>query len=69
MSALIDLTGKTFGKLTVIGRGENDKQCKPRWLCMCNCGNPNILLINGQSLRVGKTISCGCSKKSKPKKD
>ena len=69
MGALIDLTGQTFGKLTVVRRGNNDKHHKPQWLCVCNCGNSNILLINGQSLRTGKTKTCGCSKKNKPKKE
>ena len=62
MSAFIDLTGKTFGHLTVLCRA-NDKILrngvkKPMWLCQCDCGN--IKEILGESLRNGKTTSCGC---------
>lgn len=67
MGALIDLTDKKFGKLTVIKRGENNKHNKPRWYCKCECGN--IKLINGEDLKSGKTISCGCSKKNRPRKE
>ena len=68
MSALIDLTGRKFGHLTVIKRGENNKQNKPRWYCQCDCGNSGLILVNGQDLKAGKTISCGCAKKNRPKK-
>ena len=34
---LIDLTGKTFGKLTVLKRGENIG-LQPSWICQCECG-------------------------------
>jgi len=33
-----DLTGKRFGPLVVIGRVENIKPGKVRWLCRCDCG-------------------------------
>lgn len=47
----IDLTGKTFGKLTVIKkvpRPENLKSAGAYWLCKCECGNEKIIL--GKSL-------------------
>lgn len=69
MSALIDLTGRKFGHLTVIKRGENDKYNKPQWLCQCDCGNLDLKLISGNSLTTGKTMSCGCLKRNKPKKN
>ena len=65
MSKVIDLTGKTFGKLTVLSRAENDKYGKAQWLCQCQCGNQKI--INGASLRKGLTQSCGCQKLAKLK--
>ena len=41
-----DLTGKKFGRLTVIKRDEDriqpSGQHKARWLCKCDCGNPNL---------------------------
>jgi hypothetical protein len=61
MSALIDLVGKRFGRLTVRARGENDKQGKARWICECACGNRT--LSSGNVLRSGHAQSCGCLQK------
>ena len=54
----IDLTGQRFGRLVVLERAENDKRGNAKWLCQCDCGNKKIIM--GQSLRAGKTRSCGC---------
>ena len=43
MSKVIDMTGQTFGKLTVLSRAENDKYGKAQWLCQCQCGNQKII--------------------------
>ena len=59
MTPVTNLLGKKFNRLTVIARAENDKQGKARWLCQCDCGNIKIIL--GDSLKSGKTISCGCA--------
>ena len=63
MPKLIDLTGRTFGKLHVISQASSHytPQNKPitMWLCRCDCGNEKI--ISGQSLKKGMTKSCGCS--------
>ena len=57
-----DLSGKQFGFLTVIGRGEDYKSPKgrvtPRWLCQCECGG--TALVQAGTLLCGKTMSCGC---------
>lgn len=59
----IDLTGLRFGKLTVIGKGEN--YCSPKgstasqWYCQCDCGSEPVLLRR-DSLTTGNTRSCGC---------
>lgn len=55
-----DLTGYTFGRLTVISRGENSGK-QAAWICLCICGN--IKVFQGGSLRNGKSKSCGCLKK------
>lgn len=66
MPKLIDLTGKKFGKLTVIGRDyetqklRNDRE--PWWYCICECGNKNYS-ARGHDLRDGKIISCGCKRR------
>ena len=53
-----DLTGRRFGRLTVLSRGENDHAGKPRWECICDCGN--TCLKYGSVLTLGYTKSCGC---------
>jgi len=55
-----DLTGKVFGKLTVISKHSTIKRCT-RWKCKCECGNEAIVL--GESLKSGATKSCGCYRK------
>ncbi|MBO5897533.1 MAG: hypothetical protein J6R04_00815 [Clostridia bacterium] len=62
-----DLQGRKFGKWTVLERcddalyraGSRDT----RWLCQCECGNYRSVLSN--SLKNGKSLSCGCWKQSK----
>lgn len=53
MPALIDITGKRFGRLTVMRRYDSK-----RWECLCDCGN--ITISDGYQLRRGITKSCGC---------
>jgi hypothetical protein len=55
---LIDLTGRTFGRLRVIGRNEKRDYMDSYWDCVCECGNAR--LVGGKSLRQGRTKSCGC---------
>ena len=54
----IDLTGMTFGYLTVIKRVENSNAGKARWLCRCKCGREKEVV--GSHLRNGLIVSCGC---------
>ena len=61
MGKALDLTGKKFGRLTVIERVENDKEGHTRWLCRCDCGSQRIVL--GKCLKNGHTQSCGCLNK------
>ena len=60
---LVDLTGKKFGKLTVIKRIENSKTGLVRYECQCECGNKSNVI--GATLLDGRTQSCGCWKYSK----
>lgn len=55
---ILDLSGKIFGKLTVINRAENFGR-KTAWFCNCDCGSKNIR-IRGENLKEGRTKSCGC---------
>jgi len=57
MGKFIDLTGKKFGRWTVLKRAEN-KGNYIRWKCLCDCGA--IRIVNGNSLKRGISKSCGC---------
>ena len=61
MMRLADMTGRTFGLLTVLGRSPNRPPSKQaQWLCRCECGGE--VVANGSNLRRGKTQSCGCGR-------
>lgn len=60
----IDLTGKKFGKLTVI-EFEFVKNKRRYWKCKCDCGN--IKIVQLPHLTSGHTQSCGCLHKEKVK--
>ena len=53
-----DLTGRRFGRLTVIDFYDHNKYGQPRWLCECDCGNTAV--VTGSDIRSGSTSSCGC---------
>lgn len=53
-----DLSGKVFGKLTVVNFAGRDKWNIPKWLCKGECGNEKT--VTGRSLTSGNTKSCGC---------
>lgn len=57
MGALIDLTGQRFGRLTAINH-IGTIAGHALWFCVCDCGNQTEVSAN--SLRSGKTSSCGC---------
>lgn len=57
MNKIKDLSGNTFGLLTVISRAENVKG-KPAWNCLCKCGNNST--VTSSHLKAGTTSSCGC---------
>ncbi len=52
-----DITGKQYGRLTVLSYA-GKLNGKPYWNCLCKCGAMKTVM--GQSLRQGKTKSCGC---------
>jgi hypothetical protein len=56
----INLTGKQFGKLTVIRDIEVNGQT--RWLCRCECGKE--VKLRGGNLTGKNNTSCGCRKKN-----
>lgn len=58
----IDLTGKRFGRWTVIGPAEDkvlpSGYVEKMWECVCDCGS--VRTVRGKSLRGGISKSCGC---------
>lgn len=53
----IDLTGMTYNNLHVLYKLHNVKG-RTKWLCQCKCGT--LVEVVGNSLRTGRTKSCGC---------
>lgn len=58
MSKIIDMTGKRYGRLIVIGRHGSSKDGLATWICKCDCGRDCV--VEGAKLRKGNTRSCGC---------
>lgn len=56
-----DLTGKRFGKLLVLSKGEKNKTGSARWACKCDCGGE--ALSTAWNLKSGRATSCGCFRK------
>jgi len=55
---LKDLTGKRYGRFTVIKISERDSSGRTKWICRCDCGCEKI--VCGEHLVNGHTKSCGC---------
>lgn len=58
--AFEDLTGKKYGKLTVISFSHIDKNGKPVWHCKCDCDVE--LTRQSQILKRSGHKSCGCDR-------
>ena len=56
----LELTGKRFGRLTVLEDVGNDKHGNSIWKCICDCENQTIKIISSNNLERGHTKSCGC---------
>lgn len=56
-----DLSGKRFGKLTVIGQAGRTADRHILWECKCDCGGSAF--SSGKDLVSGHTRSCGCLQK------
>lgn len=65
MSKLLDRTGQTHGRLTVLEQAGCTRGGDARWRCQCACGN--IKAIRGADLGK-RTLSCGCLQKESVRK-
>ena len=63
-----DELNNIYGHLTVVTRDGSDNRGEAKWLCKCDCGNPNLISVLGSNLRSGHTTSCGCDRRSKGEK-
>jgi len=54
----LDITGDTYGRLTVIQYSHQDSHKKSQWWVQCECGI--CLITSGAAMRKGNTLSCGC---------
>lgn len=66
----IDISGRRYGKLTVVRRADDrfDKKGNIRtvYLCKCDCGNETITYAS--NLTSGHSKSCGCEQKENLKR-
>lgn len=58
MAKVKDITGRRFGRLTVIEEVGRDKSGSALWFCRCDCGGETV--TRGYDLRAGASRSCGC---------
>ncbi len=58
----MDLSGRRYGKLTVVRRVNSPENHphSPLWECVCDCGKTKFVTSN--NLTNGNTNSCGCIK-------
>lgn len=59
MPAFVDLTGQSFGRLTVIRLDARRRGRHLYWQCLCICGKE--VIVAGGHLRSRHTVSCGCA--------
>lgn len=55
---IVDLSGRQFGRWTVVGRDHSKGPGQAHWICRCFCGVERS--VAGGSLRRGVSRSCGC---------
>ena len=65
MSRFLDLTGKTFGRLTVVAYSGKNKHGLSSWECKCECGN--VVIVTTCHLTGNHSKSCGCLQRDKAK--
>ena len=62
MGGKCDLTGRKFGKLTVVEKTGETQEHYRVWRCRCDCGEE--ILVNTKRLKNGTVTNCGCIPKA-----
>lgn len=57
----VDLSGRVFGRLTVIQLAPATPCKRTKWICRCSCGKETA--VHAYCLKSGDTKSCGCLRK------
>lgn len=63
-SNALDLSGRVFGRLTILDRYGSNGRRGAIWRCSCECGREAVALT--ADLTAGRRISCGCAIIDKP---
>lgn len=58
VSAKVDITGRRFGRWTVIKDSGQRIKTRVLWECHCDCGT--VKLMPSNHLLKGRSLSCGC---------
>lgn len=58
MAKVKDITGQRFGRLVALECVGRNKHGRALWKCNCDCGGQTI--CDSNSLKNGRTTSCGC---------
>lgn len=58
VSRAFDITGKRFGRWTVVERNGTKPSGDAVWQCRCDCGT--VRDVGGAQLRFARSLSCGC---------
>lgn len=56
----VNLRARVFGRLTVEDFHGRDDQRNALWVCRCDCGNEERVIVAHSALTFGLKKSCGC---------
>lgn len=63
MQRIVDLSGQTFGKITVINLSKIENRTS-YWYCFCSCNPEKTIELNWHRIKDRKFPNCGCSNTS-----
>jgi hypothetical protein len=55
-----EMTGRVFGRWTVLSRDLERQSRFIYWICRCSCPAQTVRSVQGTALRTGSSLSCGC---------